>query len=191
MKNSDAKLVNKAKMGDRKAFGRLVKNYQNKVLFLAYDMIGDYNDAQDVAQNVFMHAFRKLNFFEGKSSFSTWLYRITTNAAIDFQRSKKRKHAVSLNQTKSKNDNDRQLIDTLKDNNVPIDEKIEQSDLKDLIAKTAEQLAPQQRAAFVLRYFHDKSTDEIAEIIDCDPVTVRGHILRDNLKIRKILKDEI
>ena len=70
------------------------------------------------------------------------------------------------------------------------EKKIENSDLKSLVAKVVEQLSPQQKAAFVLKYFHDKSTEEIAKIINCDPVTVRGHILRATTKLRKKLKDE-
>jgi len=190
MKNTDDKLVEKAKMGDSRAFGKLVKLYQNKVLYLAYDLVGNYYDAQDVAQNAFYKAFKNLSFFKAQSSFSTWLYRITTNAAIDFQRSKKRRQAASLNQPISDKKDDRELIDTIKDSNKSFEKKTEDLDMKDLIEKTTESLPPQQRAAFVLKYFHDTSTEEIAEILNCDPITVRGHILRATLKIRKELKAE-
>ncbi len=190
MKISDDKLVEKTKMGDNRAFGKLVKRYQNKVLYLAYDLVGNYYDAQDVAQNVFYQAFKSLTFFKAQSSFSTWLYRITTNAAIDFQRSKKRRQAMSLNQPMSGKKDDRELIDTLKDSNKPFDKKVEDLDMKKIIKKTTESLPPQQRAAFVLKYFHDKPTEEIAEILNCDPITVRGHILRATLKLRKQLKAE-
>ena len=190
MKNSDDKLVHKAKMGDSRAFGKLVKRYQNKVLYLAFDLIGNYNDAQDVAQNVFFQAFKNITFFKSQSTFSTWLYRITTNAAIDFQRGKKRRKALSLNQPLSEDQDDRELIDVLPDDNRPFDEQLEACDLKKLIEKTTESLPPQQQAAFVLKYFHDRPTEEIAEILNCDPITVRGHILRATLKLRKQLKAE-
>jgi len=190
MKIPDDKLVKKAKMGDSRAFGKLVKLYQNKVLYLAYDLVGNYYDAQDVAQNTFYQAFKNLPFFKAQSSFSTWLYRITTNAAIDFQRSKKRRQATSLNQPMSNKKDDRELIDTLKDVGKPFYEKLEDLDMKALIKKTTASLPPQQRAAFVLKYFHDKPTEEIAEILNCDPITVRGHILRATLKIKKQLKAE-
>ncbi|HEX9972556.1 MAG TPA: sigma-70 family RNA polymerase sigma factor, partial [bacterium] len=67
---------------------------------------------------------------------------------------------------------------------------LENSDLKELISELMEQLSPQQRAAFVLKFFHDKTTEEIAKIIECNPVTVRGHLLRATVKLRKKLKDE-
>ena len=189
MNNKEHKLVERAKQGDRQAFGKLVKKYQNKVLYLAYDFVGNYYDAQDVAQNSFLSAFQKINSFRDEATFSTWIYRITTNAAIDFQRSKKRKNAMSLNQP-AYDDGDLELIDTLRDTDQPVDKKIEDGDLKNLVANLVELLSPQQRAAFILKHFHEKSTAEIAEILECDPITVRGHILRATQKLRKKLKGE-
>jgi len=186
---ADKKLVTKAKQGDRRAFGKLVKKYQNKVLYLAYDMTGSYVDAQDVAQNVFMQAFQNIAFFRDDASFSTWIYKITTNAAIDFQRSKKRRRNIFVHKS-SEPDQKNQSLENIEDPYQSLEQKIEHSDLKDFIARMVEELSPQQKAAFVLKYFHDKSTVEIAKIIDCDPVTVRGHILRATLKLRKKLKDQ-
>ena len=189
MNDPDAKLVKKAKLGDRRAFGKLVNKYQNKVLYLAYDLTGSYTDAQDVAQNTFMQAFQNIPYFRDESSFSTWIYKITTNAAIDFQRSKKRRRSVFINQPQYEESRE-ELLENIEDSSLPVDKKIEDSDLKNLIAQLVEELSPQQRSAFVLKYFHDKSTDEIAKIIECDPVTVRGHLLRATLKLRKKLKSE-
>lgn len=189
MSENDRKLVKKAKLGDRRAFGKLVKRYQNKVLYLAYDLLGNYIDAQDVAQNVFLQAFQSIPYFRDESSFSTWIYKITTNAAIDFQRSRRRRRALFIEEPQYDDNQDRAL-ENIEDPYQAIDKNIENTDLKNLIARVVEELSPQQKAAFVLKYFHDKSTEEIAKIIDCNPVTVRGHILRATLKLRKKLKDE-
>jgi RNA polymerase sigma-70 factor (ECF subfamily) len=143
-----------------------------------------------VAQNAFFQAFKKIGSFQEKSTFSTWLYRIVTNAAIDFQRSKKRRQASSLNQP-SYPDNQEEIIDTLPEKGYSLEEKLERADLSQRIRELAEKLPPQQRAAFVLKYFHEKTTDEIKEILNCDAVTVRGHILRATIKMRKYLKGEI
>ena len=96
MADIDQKLIHKAQRGDRRAFGKLVKKYRNKVLYLAYDLLGNYDDAQDVAQSVFLRVFSGIRNFKGKSSFSTWLYRITVNQSIDFKRSKYRRSSVSI-----------------------------------------------------------------------------------------------
>lgn len=189
MDDPDRKLVAQAKQGDRQAFGKLVKKYQNKVLYLAFDLIGNYTDAQDVAQNVFLQAFRNIAYFRDEAAFSTWIYRITTNAAIDFQRSQKRRRAIFADQTTRDNEFTTAWEHVI-DPEASIAKKVEQADLKELISQSVAQLSPQQRAAFVLKYFHDQSTDAIAKILGCDPVTVRGHLLRATLKLRKKLKDE-
>lgn len=186
---SDLKLVERSKLGDRQAFGKLVKKYQNKVLYLAYDLIGNYVDAQDVAQNVFLQAFQNISYFRDEAAFSTWIYKITTNAAIDFQRGKRRRKSLFIDQPQDE-EQQKLSINNIEDPYQSVEKKIETSDLRDLVAKIVERLSPQQKAAFVLKYFHDKSTEEIAAIIGCDPVTVRGHILRATLKLRKKLKDE-
>jgi len=189
IKDSDSKLVAKSKLGDRGAFGKLVKKYQNKVLYLAYDLIGNYVDAQDVAQNVFLQAFQNIPYFRDEATFSTWIYKITTNAAIDFQRSRRRRKSLFIDQPKYE-EQQKLSIENIEDPYQSIEQKIENSDLKNLVAEVVRELSPQQKAAFVLKYFHEKSTEEIAKIINCDPVTVRGHILRATVKLRKKLKDE-
>lgn len=188
-KENDTKLVKKAKQGDRQAFGKLVKKYQNKVLYLAYDLVGNYTDAQDIAQNVFLQAFQNIVYFRDESTFSTWIYKITTNASIDFQRSRKRRKSFFIDPPQHE-EQQSLSIENIEDPYQSVEKKIENADLKELVSRTVEGLSPQQKAAFVLKYFHDKSTEDIAKIIDCDPVTVRGHILRATLKLRKKLKDE-
>ncbi len=189
IKDNDSKLVAKSKLGDRRAFGKLVKKYQNKVLYLAYDLIGNYVDAQDVAQNVFLQAFQNIPYFRDEATFSTWIYKITTNAAIDFQRSRRRRKSLFIDQPQYE-EQQKLSIENIEDPYQSVEKKIENSDLKSLVAKVVEELSPQQKAAFILKYFHDKSTEEIAKIINCNPVTVRGHILRATTKLRKRLKDE-
>ena len=146
-------------------------------------------DAQDVAQNVFLQAFQNIPYFRDEATFSTWIYKITTNAAIDFQRSRRRRKSLFIDQPQYE-EQQKLSIENIEDPYQSVEKKIENSDLKSLVAKVVEELSPQQKAAFVLKYFHDKSTEEIAKIINCNPVTVRGHILRATTKLRKRLKDE-
>jgi len=90
MPDNDDRLIIKARNGDKTAFGKLVKKYQQKVLYLAYDVVGDYDEAKDIAQDAFIRAYTKLGQFEKRARFSTWLYRITVNLALDVYRKKKR-----------------------------------------------------------------------------------------------------
>lgn len=89
-----ADVVERAKQGDREAFSALVRKYQRRVYATAFQILGNHSDADDVAQDAFVRAFRKLQSFDGRADFFTWLYRITVNTALNYLRSRKR--AVAL-----------------------------------------------------------------------------------------------
>ena len=98
MEPNDAQLVERAQDGDHKAFEMLVERHENKVYGLAYRLMGNAADAEDVLQDAFLSAYRGLKKFQGKSSFSTWLYRLATNAALIKLRKGKRQQSVSLDE---------------------------------------------------------------------------------------------
>ena len=87
-------LISRARGGDREAFGELVEQYRDNVYRLAYRMCGNAYDADEAAQEAFVAAWRALPNFRGDAKFSTWLYRLTTNAAIDVMRREKRHQTV-------------------------------------------------------------------------------------------------
>ena len=95
MIDQDKRLIRDAKSGNRNAFGKLVKKYEKKILYLSYDLVGNYEDAKDLAQEVFIRSFQRLHQFEERSGFSTWVYRITVNLAIDFRRRQSRQRRQS------------------------------------------------------------------------------------------------
>ena len=187
MKDKETQLVLKAQQGNNKAFGKLVKKYQDKVLYLAYDMIGNYEDAKDIAQNAFFRAFRSIRNFKGKSSFSTWLFRIVINLSIDFKRAKSRNRQVSIE--KPLDDSEQPLENILKDKHKQPDQLLELKDFSKHLEKAAEKLPHNQRVAFVLRNYHDMDMDEIAAILECKTGTVRSHLFRAIHKLREELKE--
>ena len=91
---TDRELVEKAKQGDQSAFEQLVLENQNRAYSLALRLIGDREEAADLAQEAFVRAWQGLEQFQGGSSFATWVYRLTTNVCIDYLRKKKRREAV-------------------------------------------------------------------------------------------------
>ena len=91
---TDRELVEKAKAGDQSAFEQLVLDNQNKVYSLALRLVGDREEAADLAQEAFVKAWQGLSSFQGESSFATWVYRLTTNVCIDHLRKKKRREGV-------------------------------------------------------------------------------------------------
>ena len=88
---TDRELVEKAKQGDQGAFEQLVLDNQNKVYALALRMVDDREEAADLAQEAFVKAWQGLSSFQGESSFSTWVYRLTTNLCLDWPRRQQRR----------------------------------------------------------------------------------------------------
>src|SRR4026208_1215811 len=96
----DRELVEKARTGDRRAFGRLVEKYQRRVYSLAFGILRQREDAWDVAQEALGKAHKKLDRFEGTAAFDAWLYRITYNLSIDALREKNRRETVDLDENR-------------------------------------------------------------------------------------------
>lgn len=180
-------LIKKAKKGDKKSFGKLVKIHQRSILYLAYDLVGNYEDAKDLAQDVFIRAFEKLNQFEERSQFSTWLNRITVNLAIDFHRKNKKK----LNQTIEDNFDEVPHNEILAgfDHQDSPEEAIELSEDRTVLEQAIIKLSTNQRTAIALKYFHQNSTKEIAEIMGCAENTVRIHLFRAMGNLKKLLQE--
>lgn len=184
---TDQELVERAKRGDQSAFERLVLDNQNKIYSLTLRLTGDREEAADLAQEAFVKAWQGLASFQGESSFSTWMYRLTTNLCIDYLRKKKRREgvepAVSLDDTDSGwaepagRDSDPQLL-------------LEKSERGKALARGLAQLPDWQRRALVLRELSGLSYQEIGEALDIDLGTVKSRIARARLNLRKILLED-
>lgn len=178
MKNwTESNLVTKAKAGDNSAFCQLVKRYQKQILFIAFDLVGNYNDACDIAQDAFLRAFEKLGQFNESAKFSTWLIRIAVNLSMDFHRQSKRAVHFSHGEIESHGD----CPDT---SSGPVEE-FEMQEQKNEFFKNVNKLPLQQRTVVVLKFYHEKSYDEIAQIMDCSESTIRNHNARAMAKLRK------
>jgi RNA polymerase sigma-70 factor, ECF subfamily len=181
---SEAALIAEAKSGSRRAFGRLVKTYQNRVLALAYDLMGNYEDASDLAQEAFIRAFKKLGTFEERSRFSTWIYRITVNLAMDQHRRRKRRPTASFEahfRDGIPPDSHGELVTTP-------DDPVVNEEVRNILLAALDQLTENQRTATVLKYFQHRSCKEIADIMGCAEGTVRIHLHRALNHLRKKIK---
>ena len=98
-REQEREIIGKVLSGDTEAFEALVLEHQNKVYSLALRMVGNEEDALDMAQEAFIRAFNSLSGFRGDSKFSVWLYRLTSNICIDFIRSRAKKRTVSMTWT--------------------------------------------------------------------------------------------
>lgn len=176
-------LIKQSKAGDKHAFGRLIERYQEQILYLAYDLTGNYEDAQDLAQETFIKAFDKLHQFEERSRLSTWLYRITVNLAMDFHRKSKRYQIQSLHKHTRKLPDDPAGGDLITD----ADHEITLRDKNHRIDAALAELTDQQRSAVVLKFYHQMTSKEIGEVLGCTDATARTHIFRGIKKLRTLL----
>ncbi len=186
-RDSDLKLVQATKAGNDTAFGRLVQKYQKKVYYLAYDLVNDYDDANDIAQMAFIRAFEKIHQFEERAQFSTWLYRITVNLAMDQHRRRKRRPHESLES--NIHEVERQKKDEQFEAGQKSERDLQTGAQREHIEAALSKLSENQRTATVLKYFHQKSSKEIAEILGCSESTARIHLFRALRNLKKYLQD--
>lgn len=179
----DEQLVRLAKKGDTGAFGKLMLRYENKIYRLARRMTETDEDAEDVLQEAFVKAFRKLSTFKGRSKFSTWLYRITVNLALMKLRRRKLS-TVSLSQPVTTEDSEIQR-DIENGSSDPLERLLEMESMEILDRAIAE-LPPSYRAVFVLRHVEGLSTQETARVlkIKVPAVKSRLHRARRALRVR-------
>ena len=184
---TDRELVEKAKQGDQSAFEQLVLENQNRAYSLALRLIGDREEAADLAQEAFVKAWQGLPAFRGGSFFSTWLYRLTTNVCIDYLRKKKRREAVEP--AVSLDDEDSGWAEPADWEGDP-QKQLERSERGKALARALERLPEWQRRALVLRELSGLSYQEIAQALELDIGTVKSRISRARLSLRKILLED-
>ncbi len=181
----EAKLIQQAKSGDQAAFGALMERYEKQVYHQALRLLSHPEDAADVTQEVFLKVWRSLPSFQGESSFSTWLYRLTGNAAIDLlRREKRRRGELSLD------DGDYQWDSTLADPAPTPEDALERQELRRAVAEGLSQLSEEHRHILVLREVNGLPYDEIGRILGLSAGTVKSRIARARLALSKLLREK-
>jgi len=181
---NEQKLISLAKAGDQSAFGELMTRYEKQVYHQALRLLSNPEDAADITQEVFIKVWRSLPSFQGDSSFSTWLYRLTDNAAIDLiRKEKKRRGDASLD------DEEYQWDSLLADPNSVPERELEKQELRRSVAEGLAKLSEEHRQVLVLREINGLSYEEIGQILGLTPGTVKSRIARARLALAKLLKD--
>ena len=169
-------LISRARDGDREAFGALVEQYRDNVYRLAYRMCGNAYDADEAAQEAFVAAWRALPNFRGEAKFSTWLYRLTTNAAIDVMRREKRHQTVG----------DGEMMELADDADSP-QETVERTEQQETVQKALATLSEEYREVLLLRYMEELDYAEIAEVLQLPSGTVKSRINRAKAALKAAL----
>ena len=180
-KADEAELIRQAKQGDSQAFGTLVERYQRRVVSVAQAVVHNQEDALELAQEAFVRAYENLAQFESRSSFSTWLYRITANLAIDFRRREGR-------QTVLRGEDAVTEIGKLPSEVGDSFKETARRELNQRLREALMQLTPEHRAVILLREVEGLSYDEISDILHCPRGTVMSRLHYARTHLRTILE---
>ena len=184
---SDLSLVRRVQRGERGAYDLLVLKYQHKVVKLVMRYLGDPADAEDVAQEAFIKAYRALPQFRGDSAFYTWLYRIAINTAKNALAARNR-NPVTYDLDMQSNDEAAEMIGRLKDPETPEGLALTE-EIRTIVNAAIGELPEDLRTAIVLRELEGMSYEEIAAAMDCPVGTVRSRIFRAREAIDRRLRE--
>ena len=173
---TDLELVEKVRGGERKAFSELVKRHQRGLLRMSLRFVKDIDNAEDVVQESFIKAFQKLNSFEGRSSFKSWLYQITVNTARNKLR--ENKHVTT------------DLEDVQLGVNAVAESSLVQVAVAKMLQAEVDKLPFKQKTALVLRVYEDLSFNEIADIMECPYDTAKANYRHAVMKLKQVFQGQ-
>lgn len=181
----DEELVALAREGNRRAFEELVERHKQKAYHIAFDFARDREEAKDLSQDAFLKAFTNLKYFDGRSSFYTWFYRILVNVCLDYKRSKQRKSTEEFDETvESRMDASQPTGQP-----APPDQQVIAGQFSHKIGIALEALPAKQRTAFILKNHQGLSIKEIAALMDTAEGTVKVHLHRAVMSLRQALAE--
>ena len=183
----ELQLIRRVQAGETEAFEDLVRAHEKTVYNLALRMTGNPQDAEDMAQEAFLKAYRSLPEFRGESKFSVWLYRIVSNVCLDHLRRQSRRPAVSL--TTEDEEGEAQQWD-VPDESLSPERLLEQKLTREAVQKGLRQLPEEQRQILLLREIKGLSYEEIGDILELEPGTVKSRIFRARKRLCAFLLQE-
>ena len=188
-KLQEIELVEKARSGDTESFSALVELHQERAIHAANALVGNLEDARDLAQEAFVKAYKNLDRFESKSRFYTWLYRILANTCKDFLRKRKLRRSFSFWFGKE-NDEEMDPLDRVADKSKNAEEKLENRELGFAMQNAANTLPFRQKLVFTLRYIEGLSLEEISESMNITIGAVKANLWQAGQKMQGLLKEE-
>ena len=177
--------VERARSGDSDAFRLLVEQHSRAIFRLAFRMTGNEQDAEDVVQETFLRAYKQLDRYEARSSFSTWLFRIASNYSLDLIRMRKRHEEKRERGSKAE---ERDILQTISVNAPGPDRIAHSNQVQARVNEALNELSDQERTAFVLRHFEGLSIDEIGETLGTGTNATKHSIFRAVQKLRRSLE---
>ena len=187
-KSSDEELMRRTMEGDRQAYSMLYERYNQAVLSFLYRMLGNVEDVEAIGQEVFLRAFRFAQTYRYPQKFSTWLFTIARNLAINNARRKKRSPVRSFSALKIENAENNSDPDEVA---VRGSDDVEKREEISRVLKAMEDLPPDQKEVIVMGIFQDLSYAEMEEITGAKAVTLRSRMFHGLKKLGRLLKTEV
>jgi RNA polymerase sigma-70 factor (ECF subfamily) len=184
----DFKLVQQAVKGDQKAYAELMSRYKDSIYFMLLKMVNNRDDADDLTIEAFGKAFKNLHQYTPDFAFSTWLFKIATNNCIDFIR-RKRKFTFSIDKN-MENDSGQEMQFEIKSPMLDPEEKMIKKQKAILMRDVVEKLKPRYKRLVELRYFQERSYEEIADELKLPLGTVKAQLFRAREFLYQILKSQ-
>lgn len=183
-KKSDLELIEEFRTGEQSSFEELLSRYSNKVFSLASRLTRNTEDAEEVLQDVFVTVHRKIASFEGKSSFSSWLYRVTVNAAFMKLRKKRQDVSISLEDIVQQS----HTVAALKSpESAFVDSQSIRNQMLEALEQAIRKLPDDYRPVFILRDVDGLTSREVSRILDLTVPAVKSRLHRSRLMLRRRL----
>jgi len=177
----DRELVERVRNGDDHAFELLVLAYQERIFRLVRRLLRDRDQVQDLAQEIFLRAYRSLEGFRGQSTFYTWLYKIALNTCRNYYRSMGRRPEGSVVESES-------ILDNIESNRVNPEKEAFRTEFWDTVKGSLHELPPEQREAIVLCDLEGLSYEEMSNVIGIPVGTVRSRVFRGRRALQQRLE---
>ncbi|MEZ6139580.1 MAG: sigma-70 family RNA polymerase sigma factor [Zavarzinella sp.] len=181
----DIRLMLRVRNDDREAFAQLVQNYQTRMVGILRHIVGNAEEAEDLAQEVFLRVYRNRKTYQPTARFSTWLFTIANNLAMNALRNKSKKNATSIDSPSHLGEHPK--ADQLPDHGATPSFGMRQSELAEHVQRALDTLNERQKLAVVLNKFEDMSYAEIAEIMSLTTKAVKSLLCRARLRLRAAL----
>ncbi len=182
---SDEDAVAEVRAGNEEAFRILVERHSRAIFRLAFRMTGSEPDAEDAVQETFLRAFKQLKNFDGRSRFSTWLYRICSNLTIDALRVRK-KHEQK--RVREQDDGEADLLSQQAANGPSPERMAHSNEIAARLLPALDGLSPMERTAFVMRHYEGLGIEEIGRILEVQPNAAKHTVFRAVQKLRRALE---